>query len=320
MKAAIYNQYGPPEVVTIAEVDKPIPKEDEILIKVVASTVNRTDCGFRSANYFIVRFFSGLFKPNQPILGCEYAGVVEQIGTKVTSFKVGDKVIGYNDEKFGSHAQYKTIKENEAVTIAPNNLPLEEAVALTEGGHYALCDIKAAKVKSRDKVLINGATGCIGSAAVQLCKYFGAEVTAVCPTLNIDLVKNLGADYIIDYQNEDFTKINKEFDFIFDAVGKSSFSLCKPLLKPQGIYISTELGKNSENPFLAISTSFSKGKKLLFPLPSIDKEDVEFLKQLAENNQFKPVIDRSYPLNDIVEAHRYVETGQKVGSVVIVIG
>lgn len=317
MKAAIYEKYGPPEVVKITEVEKPVPANDELLLKVYASTVNRTDTGIRSAEYFISRFFSGLFKPKYKILGCDFAGVVEETGKDVKGFLVGDKIFGFNDVKFGGHAEYLTIKEKDAVAEIPLGLSFEESAPICEGAHYALCIIRAAKVKEGQNVLINGTTGAIGSAAVQLIKYFGATVTAVCDTKNIDLVKSLGADFIIDYKKEDFTKINNKFDFVFDAVGKSSFGKCKHLLKNKGVYVSTELGKNGANVFLALLTPLLGNKKVLFPLPTINKEDVIFIKTLVETGKFKPVIDRIYNLDQIVEAHKYVESGQKIGNVVI---
>jgi NADPH:quinone reductase-like Zn-dependent oxidoreductase len=317
MRAIIYTEYGPPEVVKLMEVKKPTPKEKEVLIKIFATTVNRTDCGFRSAEYFIVRFFSGLLRPKNKTLGNEFAGEIEVIGKNVTSFKVGDKVFGYNDIKFGAHAEYMIMAENEAITTIPTNLTYEEAAPITEGGHYALCDLRAAKIKSGQKILINGATGAIGSAAVQLAKYFGAEVTGVCDTKNVELIKSLGADAEVDYTKQDFTKTNQTFDIIFDAVGKSSFRQCKPILNKRGIYMSTELGKNSENIFLALTTPLLGGKKVLFPIPTITKEDVVFLKELVETGKYKPVIDRRYTLEQIVEAYKYVETGQKTGNVLI---
>lgn len=317
MKAMQYTQYGPPEVVQLTEVDKPVPKEKEVLIKVHVATVNRTDCGFRSAEYFIVRFFSGLVRPNNKTLGNEFAGEIEAIGKEVKLFKPGDRVFGYNDTKFGAHAEYMVMAENEAITTMPDILTYEQAAPITEGGHYALCDIRAAKIKSGQKVLINGATGAIGSAAVQLVNYFGAEVTAVCDTKNVDLIKSLGAKVVIDYKKEDFTKIKQTFDVVFDAVGKSSFGKCKPLLKKGGIYMSTELGYMSQNPFLALVTPWLGGKKVLFPIPTITKEDVNFLKKLVETGNYKPVIDRRYSLEQIVEAYKFVETGQKIGNVVI---
>ena len=317
MRAIIHTEYGPPEVVTLTEVDKPAPKDNEVLIKVYATTVNRTDCGFRSAKYFISRFFSGLFKPKNKTLGNEFAGVIEAIGKDVTLFTIGDKVFGYNDKTFGAHAEYMTMAEKEAITTMPSNLAYEEAAPITEGAHYALCDIRAAKIKEGQNVLIYGATGAIGSAAVQLVKHFGAKVTAVCNTKNVELVKSLGADLVIDYTKQDFTKTHQTFDFVFDAVGKSSFGKCKPLLNKKGIYISTEPGKNSENIFLALTTPMFSNKKVLFPIPSIRKEDVIFLKELVETGKYKPVIDRQYRLEQIVEAYKYVESGQKTGNVVI---
>ena len=317
MKAAINTKYGPPEVVQLQEVDKPIPKDNEALIKVFAATVNRTDCGFRSAEYFISRFFSGLFKPTNQILGNEFAGLVEAIGKNVTLFKVGDKVFGYNDTKFGAHAEFMTLAEDSNMATLPNNLTYDEAAPITEGGHYALCDIRAAKVKRGQNVLVNGATGAIGSAAVQLLKYFGANVTAVCDTKNVELIKSLGADVVIDYLTTDFTKTNQRYDFIFDAVGKSSYAQCKNILNETGIYISTELGKNGANVFLALITPLLGGKKVLFPIPSINKNDVEFLKELVETGHYKPLVDRKFTLEQVVEAYKYVEKGQKIGNVII---
>jgi len=317
MKAILYTEYGPPEVVRLSEVDKPVPEANEVLVKIHAATVNRTDCGFRSAEYFIVRFFSGLIRPKNRILGCEFAGVVEEAGSNVTSFRVGDKVFGYNDIKFGGHAEYVSIHENDAIAIIPEEFSFGEAAPLTEGCHYALCNLRAAKIKSGQKYLINGATGAIGSAAVQLAVYFGAEVTAVCDTKNLELVKSLGPHRVIDYTKQDFTKVGQQFDVVFDAVGKSSFGKCKAILKPKGIYMSTELGYASQNPFLALLTPFLGGKRVLFPLPSISKEDVNFIRTLAVNGNFKPVIDRHYKMDQIVEAYRYVETGMKTGSVII---
>lgn len=319
MKAIVHTKYGPPEVLQLKEVEKPTAKPNEVLIKVYAATVNRTDCGFRSAEYFISRFFSGLLKPKYQTLGCEFAGVIEAVGKNVTSFKIGDKVFGYNDVKFGAHAEHMTVAENEAIAVMPDNISFEEATPITEGAHYALCDIRAAKVKSGQNVMIYGATGAIGSAAVQLGKYFGANVTAVCNTKNVGLVKSLGADFVVDYTKQDFTQTDRTFDFIFDAVGKTSFGRCKPLLKDKGIYISTELGKNAENIFYALTTPLFLGKKVLFPLPTISKEDVLFLKGLVEAGKFKPLIDRKYSLEKIVEAAKYVETGQKTGNVVITV-
>ncbi len=319
MKAWIHTKYGPPEVLQLKEVPKPRPKDNEVLVKVKATTVNRTDCGLRSAEYFISRFFTGLLKPKYQIQGNEFAGVIESTGKAVTQFAVGDNVFGYNEKTFGAHAEYMALAETEAIATIPAGYTFEEAAPLLEGSHYALCDIRAAKVESGQNVLVNGATGAIGSAAVQIIKHLGARVTAVCNTKNVELVKSLGADEVIDYTQQDFTKTNQVFDFIFDAVGKSSFGACKPLLTKKGIYISTELGKNAENVWLALLTSLGGGKKLLFPIPTISKNDVVFIKQLAETGKFKPVIDSTYTFEQIVSATKYVESGQKTGNVVITI-
>lgn len=317
MKAIVYSKYGPPEVTKLIEVPKPLPKDNEILVKVYFSTVNRTDSGFRSAEYFISRFWSGLFRPKHQILGSEFSGVVEEIGKHVTKFKKGDSVFGFNDKTFGGHGEYLTIAETEAVTNIPNNTSFDVAAAITEGAHYALINIRAAKVESGQKVLVYGATGAIGSAAVQILKHYGAIVTAVCNTKNVKLIKSIGADIVIDYQTQDFTKTKDTFSFVFDAVGKSSFGQCKPLLNKKGIYISTEFGKNAENLFFALITPLFGGKRLLFPIPTTTKQDIIFLSELVEKGKFKPLIDRYYTLDQIVEAYRYVESGQKTGNVIL---
>jgi NADPH:quinone reductase-like Zn-dependent oxidoreductase len=317
MKAIVHTKYGPPEVAQLLEVPKPSPKDNEVLVKVYSSTVNRTDSGLRSAEYFISRFFTGLFRPKCQILGCEFAGIVEAIGQQVSTFKIGDRVFGFNDTTFGGHGEYLTIAESDALTTIPEGYSFDEAAAFTEGGHYALTNIRAAKVEPGQQVLVYGATGAIGSAAVQLLKHFGANVTAVCGTKHVELVKSLGADTVIDYQTQDFTKTAVKYAFIFDAVGKSSFGQCKPLLTAKGIYISTELGKNGENIWLALTTPLWGGKRLLFPIPTITKQDVIFLKERVEKGAFKPVIDRKYNLSQIVEAYTYVETGQKTGNVIL---
>lgn len=317
MRAIVNKEYGPPEVAKLMEVPKPLPKDNEVLVKVYSSTVNRTDSGLRSAEYFISRFFTGLLRPKYQILGCEFAGIVEETGQQVTTLKRGDKVFGFNDNKFGGHGEYLTIAETDSITTMPEGFSFDEAAAFTEGAHYALVDIRAAKVEPGQNVLVYGATGSIGSAAVQLLKHFGAIVTAVCNTKNVGLVKSLGADTVIDYLAQDFTKTEVKFEFIFDAVGKSSFGQCKPLLTKNGIYISTELGKNGENVLLALTTPLLGGKRLIFPIPTCTKQDVEFIKELVKKGEFRPVIDRKYNLDQIVEAYKYVESAQKTGNVVL---
>ncbi len=317
MKAIVHTKYGPPEVAKLMDVSKPTPKKNEVLVKVYSSTVNRTDAGFRSAEYFISRFWSGLLRPKYQTLGCEFAGIIEDIGEGVSTFKKGDSVFGYNDKRFGGHGEYLVIAETDALTFLPNNFNFDASAPMTEGAHYALNNIRAAKIRQGQHALIYGATGAIGSAAVQLLKHFGTIVTAVCNTKNVELVKSLGADFVIDYQTQDFTQTENKFQFIFDAVGKSSFKQCKSLLTEKGIYISTELGKNGANVFLAMFSPLSRGKKVLFPIPTINQADVIFLKELAENGEFTPVIDRIYRLDQIVEAYKYVESAQKTGNVVL---
>ncbi len=317
MKAIVYTRYGPPGVLHLTEVEKPSPRDGEVLIKIYAATVNRTDCGFLRAAPFIVRFFSGLLKPKNTVLGNEFAGQIEAVGKGVTSLRVGDRVFGFNDVTFGAHAEYIVMPEEAPLAAMPERLTYQEAAPSLEGSHYALCDIRAAHIQKGQTVLIYGATGAIGSAAVQLVKNLGAHVTAVCGTKNVALVKSLGADKVVDYEMEDFTVDDQRYDVVFDAVGKSSFARCKPLLKPGGIYLSTDLGYMAQNPFLALITPLFGKKKVLFPLPTISKKDVIFFKQLLEAGKFKPVIDKHYPLEQVADAFRYVETGQKVGNVVI---
>ena len=264
MKAAVHTRYGPPEVVRIADVDKPTAKDHEVLVKVHVTTVNRTDCAFRSAKPFIDRFFSGLLRPKATVLGCEFAGVVEAVGRGVTSFEVGDKVFGFSEWRFGAHAEYLSIPEDGSLATMPANVTYEEA-ASTEGSHYALAMISKAKIESGQHVLVNGATGAIGSAAVQLLKRLGAVVTAVCGTEHVELVRGLGADRVIDYTAEDFTKDEQTYDVVLDAVGKSSFGRCKRLLKPGGIYLSSDLGPLSQNPILALITPLFGGRRSCFP-------------------------------------------------------
>lgn len=317
MRAVVHRSYGPPTVLKLEELDIPQPGPDEVQIKVMASTVNRTDCGFRSAEYFISRFFSGLFKPKNLVLGCEFSGIVRHIGSNVHRFKVGDKVFAFNDITFGGYTEFVVMHQNSAICLIPNGFNIFEAAALSEGSHYALCNIRAAKISAGQHVLVYGATGAIGSAAVQILLHMNAHVTVVCASPHVKRFEDLGVHQIIDYLKDDFTQINQEFDVVFDAVGKSSFGKCKRILKPKGIYMSTELGKGGQNPFLALLSPLLGGKKVLFPLPTISNEDLEFLKHLAEIGAFKPFIDRTYALEQIVEATYYVETGQKIGDVIM---
>ena len=320
MKALVYTKYGSADVLQLKEVEKPIPRDTEVQIKVHATTVNRTDCATIKAKPFFARVVTGLFKPKKQTPGTEFAGIVEAVGENVSSLKVGDKVFGFDDQGAMSHAQYTVMPEDKVITM-PDGISYEQAAASMEGAHYAYNFINKVNLKKADKVLVNGATGAIGSAAVQLLKYFDVEVTAVCGTKNIELVKSIGADRVIDYEKEDFTNDNEKYNFVFDTVGKSSFFKCRHLLKPGGVYISSDLGYMSQNLFLPLITSLVKpmigNKKTVFPIPVNIRESLLLVKKIIEQGKFKAVMDRTYPLVQIIDAYKYVEQGEKLGNVVI---
>ena len=318
MWAAVRDRYGPPEVVRVIELERPAVKDHDVLVRVHATTVNRTDCGLRAAKPWIYRLFLGLRRPRRTVLGTEFAGEVEAVGDGVTAFKVGDRVFGFSGTAFGAHAEYLALPEDESLLATiPEGLTFEEAAPGSEGSHYALSSIRAAKVRRGQDVLVYGATGAIGSAAVQLLKQLGATVTAVCATDQLDLVKSLGADRVIDYTAEDFTRDGHSYDVVMDAVGKSSFGRCRRLLKPRGVYLSSDLGPLSQNPLLALVTPLGRGRRVRFPVPRSDPGAMAHLKELIGSGAFRPLVDRRYRLDEIVEAYRYVETGRKVGNVVI---
>jgi NADPH:quinone reductase-like Zn-dependent oxidoreductase len=320
MRAAVHTKYGPPEVLRVADVPKPRTRDDEIRIQVHCTTVNRTDAGFLRGKPFVTRFFSGVVRPRHPTLGCEFAGEVEAVGAAVTRFAVGDRVFGFDDARWGGQAEYKVIAGDKAVAKIPAGISYEQAAASTEGAHYALVYIRATKIARGDRVLVHGATGAIGSAAVQLMKHVGAHVIATSDTRNLALVASLGADQVIDRQQQDFTRCGQRFRVVFDSVGKSSFGACKPLLEERGIYISTELGPMGQNPLYGLASPvFARfgARRIMFPIPTCNRQDIEYLAQRLEDGGFKPVIDRTYSLDDVVEAFHYVETGQKTGNVVI---
>ncbi|WP_341901454.1 NAD(P)-dependent alcohol dehydrogenase [Fluviicola taffensis] len=317
MKAAIRRQYGSPQVIQIEEIEKPIPKDDELLIQVHATTVNRTDCANLTAKPFIMRFFLGLFKPRKVILGNDFAGTVVAIGKNIQSFKVTDRVFGFTDLGLESLAEYLVMKPKGNVLTIPENTDFKHAVASMEGAHYAYSFIHKVTIKPGQNILINGATGAIGSALLQLVKQFDVQITATCNTKNTDLIRSLGADQVIDYTKEDFTQNREKYDFIFDAVGKSTFGKCKPILKDRGVYISSELGPNAQNPFLALFTSFGSKKKVIFPIPFSIQKTLPYIKNLLEQEKFKPLIDCEYPLEDVSKAYEYAMSGEKTGNVII---
>ncbi|MBX7174477.1 MAG: NAD(P)-dependent alcohol dehydrogenase [Pyrinomonadaceae bacterium] len=315
MKAIVYTQYGPPEVLQLKEIGKPLPKDDEILLRVKATAVNSGDWRLRKADPFGVRLFFGLMKPKINILGSVFSGEIESVGKDVRLFRVGDEVFGHTDMRLGAYAEYKCLPENGTLTLKPDSLSHTEAAVIPFGGTSAWHFIKKAAIKQGQKVLINGASGAVGSSAVQLAKYFEAHVTGVCSTANIDLVKSLGADSVIDYTKQDFTKNSQTYDIIFDTVNKIPFSNALKSLNKNGILILSSAGILEM--LRGFWTSMTSSKKVLTGVISHTAEDINFLKKLIETNKLKPVIDKTYPLEQIAEAHTYVEKGHKKGNVAI---
>lgn len=317
MRAVVHDRYGPPEVLRLEEVERPVPRDDEVLVRIRATTVNRTDAGLRSAEFFISRFFTGILRPRNRILGMEFAGEVEAIGAAVVEFKVGDEVFGGNGA--GAHAEYIAIPERAPLAHKPASMSFEEAAAVFDGASLALVCLQKGGPLDGKSVLIYGASGSVGTAAVQLARHFGAEVTAVCSTANAELVRSLGADAVIDYTQEDFTRNGKRYDLIFDSVGKHSFRRSRHSLKAGGTFIETDLGFMWHVPLLLLATRWTD-RKLKMGIARYTKEDLLLFKGLIEAGEYRPVIDRTYPLEDFLEATRYVETGQKTGNVVLTVG
>jgi NADPH:quinone reductase-like Zn-dependent oxidoreductase len=313
MKAAVHVIYGLPEVISVQEVETPTPKDNELLIRVYATTVNRTDCHILWGKPFFMRLFTGLFKPRLTVTGTDFAGQIEATGKNVKHFKTGDRVMGFEFWGLQSHAHYLTLAENKDIIIIPGDISYNQAVACIEGAFYALNVIQKMKPTAGQKALVNGATGAIGSSMVQFFKFYGVSVTAVCSGENSELVISIGADKIIDYKTEDFTKDKDQYDFVFDAAGNSTFGQCKPLLKKKGMYSTS----GAPNLFLLLSTILSGGKKFVFAPPKNLKACLSFITELVEKGSFKPVIDRKYPIDKISEAFNYVASGQKIGNVIL---
>lgn len=317
MKSIQYKSYGGPEVLEVVKTEKPTPAEDEILVKVIATTVTSVDSTFRAGKAIAARLYTGIRHPKNPILGTEFSGIAEEVGERLTSFKTGDRIFG---EAEGTYAEYLVVKGDSVIAKIPENLSYKDAAAIPYGVLTALPFLRdTGSIKKGDKVLVNGASGAVGSYGVQLAKYYGAEVTGVCSTANVEMVKSLGADRVIDYKKEDFTKSGEEWDIIFDAVGKSSFSKSKSALTGHGIYLTTVMSATIQFDMLRTSFTSPKAKLTLTGMrkPAEKRKDLHFVKGLIEEEKIKPYIDRKYSFDEISEAHSYVDSGHKTGSVVI---
>jgi len=319
MRAVVYEKYGSPDVLRLKEVERPTPKDNEVLIKVHATAVNRTDCGFRDPAPVFVRLFSGLLRPRKPILGTELAGVVEAVGKAVTRFAAGDEVFGVNADHFGAHAEFLCMREDAPLALKPAAMSFEDAAAVSDGFILALTGLRRGDVQKGQRILIYGASGSIGTAAVQLARHFEADITAACNTANLEVVRSLGADRVIDYTQHDFTATSEPYDVIFDAVGKSSFRRCRRALKRGGLYLTTDLGYLWQNPILALVTRVVGSQRVRLLIPKYRQAEVLLLKELIEAGQYRAVVDRRYPLDQVVEATTYVETQQKTGNVVLTV-
>jgi NADPH:quinone reductase-like Zn-dependent oxidoreductase len=316
MKAAVYTRYGPPDVVEIREVPRPEPGPRDVLVRVHATTVSRTDDGYLRAHPFFIRSFTGLLRPKQTILGMDFAGEVEAVGAAVRSFAPGDRVFGLTPGDHGGHAEFLLVPEEGAIATMPESLDFARAV-VCEGALYADTNLRAFGLRAGQTVLIYGASGAVGTAAVQLAKAYGSRVTAVVAAQHLDLARSLGADELVDYTAQDFTKLGPRFDLVFDAVGKAGYFRCRRLLKPGGVFAATDFGPLGQNVPVLFWAEVSRSKKMIFPIPKSSKVLVESIRERMQAGEFRAVVDREYPLDQIREAYRYVETGQKTGIVVV---
>lgn len=325
MKASIYKKYGPPSVLTIEEIPAPKPGARELLVRVMATSVNRTDCAMLKGSPFIMRFFLGLFKPRNPILGTEFSGEVMEVGSEILSFKAGERIFGFNDLGLSAHAEYLVIKETEAIASIPQRLSFTQAAVSLEGAHYAYNYLNKVSIKPGSKILINGASGAIGSALLQFCVALGAEVVVVSASTHKDCLMSLGAARLIDYATDDFTQEDTRYDFIFDAVGKSSYFQCRKILQKEGVYISSELGAYAQNLYLPLISKLSRKlntqlfsrQSVIFPFPCPPRVSLPFIRTQIEEGRFTPVLDKSYKLQTIAAAFSYVLQGFKKGNVAI---
>ena len=315
MRAVVQDRYGPPEVLRVTEVGRPAPQEDEVLVRVHASTVTRTDTGLRNTEYPFTRLITGVRRPKQTIAGAEFAGVVEEVGGAVKGYRIGDEVFGYAG---GANAEYVTVRESGVIAPKPTGLTFEEAAAVPDGSLLALSCLRPAEPLPGKNVLVYGAAGSVGTATVQLlAHHFEADVTAACDTKDVEVVRALGAPEVLDRFREDFTRSGTTYDVVFDAVGKLSFRRCRHSLRPGGIYITLDLGFLYHAPLAALVTRFVGSKHAKLGIGRYLREDLLLVKKLVDEGKYRPVIDRAYTMDDAVEAARYVETGQKTGNVVL---
>jgi len=317
MLASYHGNYGLPHLIKIKKFPKPNPNDSELLVKIQSTTINRTDCGLIMGKPFFLRFISDFPKPKLKITGTDFAGTVEEVGSQVSRFKKGDRVFGFDDLGLQTHAQYAAIDQKKAIALIPEGIDFDTAASSIEGAHYAYNYIRKLDFKSGQRVMLIGATGAIGNAALQIMKSMGIHVVATCPGNKFELIQSLGAEKTIDYQKEDFTQLHEEFDFVFDSVGKSRYRACKRILRSGGIYISSELGPGAENLYLPFITAIATNKKVKFPVPTDRAATLKLVSELLGNGKFKPLIDKTVGFDELKESFEYVNSGRKTGNVIL---